>query len=93
MAFNFSPDKNWMTAYKTRYVSLNKDESGTLLDLRNSIETKAEIYVTALYFVITTMTTVGYGDITQVTILERCLAILILIIGSVLFSFLAGSVV
>jgi hypothetical protein len=51
-----------------------------------------EIYLTAFYFVLTTMTTVGYGEISQVNIYERFLGIIILVVGSVCFSFLAGSV-
>ena len=51
-----------------------------------------EIYLTAFYFVLTTMTTVGYGEISQVNIYERFLGIVILVVGSVCFSFLAGSV-
>ena len=64
MAAVQSPEMNWMTAYKTRNVSLNKDESGTIMDKGHNLVTNSEKYVTALYFVITTMTTVGYGDIT-----------------------------
>ena len=53
---------------------------------------KAELYLTSLYFVTTTMTTVGYGEISQVNVYERILGILILAVGSVAFSFCAASV-
>ncbi len=48
-------------------------------------------YVDALYWVISTMTTVGYGDITPVTSLERIYAIITMIFGYSFFGYLIGS--
>lgn len=45
----------------------------------------------ALYYVVTTITTVGYGDILGNNNQERGLAILLMIIGVTCFSFLTGS--
>jgi hypothetical protein len=50
-----------------------------------------EIYITSLYFTITTMTTVGYGDISGGNTLERGISIMIMFIGVSAFSFATGS--
>jgi len=48
-------------------------------------------YITSFYFTITTITTVGYGDISGTNTLERSVSILIMIIGVISFSFTTGS--
>lgn len=50
-----------------------------------------EIYVTALYFTITTLVTVGYGDITAKTVSEKIVAAFLMMIGVVTFSYMTGS--
>ena len=50
------------------------------------------IYVVAFYWTITTITTVGYGDITGTNTLERLFSSLIILIGVVAFSFVQGSI-
>ena len=50
-----------------------------------------EIYVAAFYYTITTMTTVGYGDISATNTPERFLAIGTMLIGVLAFSFATGS--
>jgi hypothetical protein len=50
------------------------------------------IYLTAFYWTITTITTVGYGDITGENNYERFVSIFIMGIGAILWSFLIGSV-
>lgn len=57
-----------------------------------SAETYSEVYVTALYFAITMMTTVGFGDVTPSTVFEREVGIVLLIIGSVFYAFVFGMV-
>ncbi len=46
------------------------------------------LYLTSLYFVIVTITTVGYGDITGNTISEICFQIILLILGTIAYSFI-----
>ena len=48
------------------------------------------IYVQSLYFIITTLTTVGYGDIVCKSLLERIFQIIILAIGSVLYPYVVS---
>jgi uncharacterized PurR-regulated membrane protein YhhQ (DUF165 family) len=49
------------------------------------------LYCTSLYFTVTTITTVGYGDLHAENVLERGISILIMIIGVISFSFATGS--
>jgi hypothetical protein len=51
-----------------------------------------KIYIAALYWVFTTMTTVGYGDIIPVNNLERVYAVAVMIFGATVFGYIVGSV-
>jgi len=42
-------------------------------------KSSAEQYISSLYWVLTTIATVGYGDTVSVTVLERCFAIVVMI--------------
>jgi hypothetical protein len=68
--------------------SQNEDESwmDSFADVDNS-----ELYLTSLYYTVTTMTTVGYGDINGASALERGVSILIMMVGVIAFSFATGS--
>ena len=48
-------------------------------------------YITSFYYTISTITTVGYGDISGSNTIERGLCIIIMIIGVISFSFATGS--
>ena len=48
-------------------------------------------YITSFYFTVTTITTVGYGDIMAISILEKFFTIITMIIGVISFSFASGS--
>ena len=47
-------------------------------------------YLTSMYFAYSTLTTVGYGDISAHTDVERSIAIISLITGSVIYAVLVG---
>ena len=49
-------------------------------------------YLTSMYFAYSTLTTVGYGDISAHTAIERSIAIVSLISGSVIYAVLVGFV-
>lgn len=49
------------------------------------------MYLTSFYFTISTITTVGYGDLHAINVLERAISITIMIIGVISFSFATGS--
>jgi uncharacterized PurR-regulated membrane protein YhhQ (DUF165 family) len=48
-------------------------------------------YFLATYFAVTTMTTVGYGDMSANTSVERGFCIVLMVIGVVCFTFISGS--
>ena len=59
----------------------------------NSInESLIQKYVASLYFMITTMTTVGYGDIICISFIERIYHIILLFLGTLLYTFLVSKI-
>lgn len=50
-----------------------------------------ELYVTSLYFAVTTITTIGYGDISGNSTPERCICFFLHLIGVLSYSFASGS--
>ena len=54
-------------------------------------ESNARIYLAAMYFVLTTVTTVGFGDISGKNTNERIMCIILMCIGVFAFSFSIGS--
>lgn len=49
------------------------------------------IYTIGVYWTITTITTVGYGDISATNTTERIVACIIMVIGVIAFSFSTGA--
>lgn len=50
-----------------------------------------EQYLLAIYFVVTTISTVGYGDISATTTPERIFVICLMLFGVSFFSFMSGA--
>jgi hypothetical protein len=66
------------------------DENSWILNYKNMDE--MNLYITAIYFVVTTIATVGYGDISgNSNKIERLFCIFIMITGVIAFSFASGS--
>lgn len=51
-----------------------------------------EVYVISLYWVITTLSTVGFGDISGNNVSERIYCILLMMAGTVWFSYINGTI-
>ena len=49
-------------------------------------------YITSFYFLLTTMTTVGYGDIICISSIERIFHIILLAIGTIIYTFLVSKI-
>ena len=64
------------------WISINNFQNYNLL----------ENYINSLYFIITTMTTVGYGDIVGITLIERIFQIILLALGSVAYSYIISNI-
>ena len=62
-----------------------------ILNLNMNIHNFIPIYICSFYFIITTVTTVGYGDINISSMTERTFEILFLIIGTCLYSWMLTS--
>ena len=50
-----------------------------------------ELYIASLYFTMTTITTVGFGDISGDTYAEQIICIALMVIGVISFSFATGT--
>jgi hypothetical protein len=50
-----------------------------------------KLYITAFYFTVTTLVTVGYGDITAYSTEEMILCIVLMLLGVICFSFTTGA--
>lgn len=51
---------------------------------------RSELYLTSLYFSITTMTTVGYGDMSGTNTGERIVCMALMIAGVLFFTYTSG---
>ena len=49
-------------------------------------------YIASFYFMVTTMTTVGYGDIVCISFIERIYHIILLVLGTLLYTFLVSKI-
>ena len=74
-------------------ISGNYESNGGESWMTNMSEdaTRAELYLTSFYFTVTTITTVGYGDFSASTNLEKTMCIFIMIVGVIAFSCASGS--
>ena len=54
-------------------------------------ESKGRLYMTSFYFTITTITTVGYGDMSAATFTEQIICCVMMFSGVIAFSFASGA--
>ena len=77
--------------YLSSFLSGFPEKSWVVL---NGIENSdvATIYIRSLYWTVTTMTTIGYGDITPHLNYEYVFTIIVMIIGASLYAFIIGNI-
>ena len=68
----------------------NHSYSNWIIFTQSEDQSFFNIYIQSLYFIITTLTTVGYGDIVCKSLLERIFQIIILAIGSVFYPYVVS---
>jgi len=91
----------WIFAAELSLDDIEYDEEGNLLNPNTSNNWIANegfadysdsmLYSTAIYSTITTITTVGYGDISGTNATERIICAFLMIMGVIFFSFSTGS--
>lgn len=79
IAAKVNEDKNWIASFKANNFAEDYEMSNS------------ETYLISFYAMATTITTVGYGDISAKNNIESIFAIIFMLVGVVLFSFVAGS--
>ena len=75
------------------YLSSIEDDKVNSWIFRYKMDDKSDfdMYIMSIYFVFTTLTTVGYGDITPFTNTEKCFTIILMWFGAGFYSYLIGS--
>jgi hypothetical protein len=79
----------WIYLANSEY---DEDQGSWLWNRDSEFRTQQEIYLMGAYFSVTTMTTVGYGDIYAETNEERLLACFSMVIGVLVFSYTTGTI-
>jgi hypothetical protein len=69
-------------------VTSSDSETNWMKGISINDNSVVEKYITALYFAVTTLITIGYGDILPQTDDERTFVCIVISLGVVLFSFL-----
>jgi hyperpolarization activated cyclic nucleotide-gated potassium channel 2 len=60
-----------------------------ILDINSTYSDK---YATSVYWAVTTMATIGYGDITPITTYEKIYVMVSMLVASAVFAFIVGSI-
>lgn len=71
---------------------MNEDSKDNWIFQRQFTDTDSyDLYITAMYFTVTTVLTVGYGDITAYSVSEKIFCIFLMVFGVISFSFSTGT--
>ena len=84
MLASFDERNNWRSAFRDKFLDA---------DGNSPVDTygDGDWYIVALYFIATTVTTVGYGDLGPMNNIERGFCNVLMFIGVVTFSFATGA--
>eukprot|EP00736_Rhodelphis_marinus_P001471 Rmarinus@m.24421 len=80
---------NWIEEYKSDFCSDTSDDGEFSCGVLSLAASK---YLVSLYWMLTTMTTVGYGDVIPQTDLERAVALFFVVVGATVFAYIVGNV-
>jgi hypothetical protein len=86
------PGQDGAVCYDTAAIDEQRLSPDATLALRGQAAGPVRIYVRSYYFVITTWATVGFGDISAVTLAQTIFTILLEILGAGTFGYLVGNV-
>ena len=72
-------------------ASFDEDMNSWLFDQYYYNMDDDALYIMALYFIVTTTSTVGYGDLSASTTVERIFCIILMLAGVTAFTFISGA--
>ena len=72
------------------FISTLDDRNNWVLKYGYSDRSENELYISSAYWVVTTLATVGYGDITPANSLERGVCIIVMLLGVFFYSYTVG---
>ena len=81
-----SDEGGWVNSFVSDQITATGNEELTYIDYW------VDIYANAFYFILTTITTVGYGDLGGSTTLELLFSMIVEFVGLTFFSFLTGTI-
>lgn len=72
------------------FISTLDEKNNWVLKYGHSNKSDSELYIASAYWVVTTLATVGYGDITPANSIERGVCIIVMLLGVFFYSYTVG---
>ena len=60
--------------------------------LISAYDSEVDLYITSLYWTISTMTSTGYGDVSAHTLLEMVYTSTVMVVGKLMFAFILANI-
>lgn len=73
------------------FGKLDSDTNSWMWDPYYAYMDEVELYIMSIYFIVTTTSTVGYGDLSASTTIERVFCIVTMLAGVTSFTFISGA--